>query len=141
MVLVSLHNPGMCENEMIVLFSVICPSDQLPPPTDLGFKWFRNFTVILSWKRPSGLSDNINYKYLLEEKTQNDTKIRCVSVMGVCGLFGGGSWVPWFQQYQWRMNSTSRFKCFLLPSSLHGITANQKNTLLMFIYFTISFSN
>lgn len=122
MVHVSLRNPGMCENEMIVLFFfflVIFPSDQLPPPTDLEFKWHEGFNVMLSWKKPSGLSDNVNYSYFFEKKTQNDAKL-VVSVIGVCGLFEGGSWVPWFQWYQWWMNFTSRSKYFLIKKDLLG---------------------
>lgn len=94
MVHVSLCNPGMCENAMILLLlfwstivsELFCPSDQLPPPTDLEVKWLTSFTVNLSWKEPRGLSDNIKYKYML---TTPKTPKWKVSVIGFRGPFEG----------------------------------------------------
>lgn len=73
---------------------IIVPLDGHPPPTGLTYEWLDEFTVNVSWKKPSGLPDNRRPIYLVKTKTKDVRNMMTARVVGVCGVFEHSPRVP-----------------------------------------------
>ncbi|XP_076580648.1 interleukin-13 receptor subunit alpha-1-like [Chaetodon auriga] len=50
---------------------VYCKADRYPPPTGLTYVWLDNFTLTVSWKKPSGLPDDHEIAFLMKNTADN----------------------------------------------------------------------